>query len=247
MDGGRLGRAHRMLRQRQRLTQADASARSGVARWKIVRLEAGRSAELRLQDIERCFSVLDAHLDVRVWHHGAAIDRLFDEGHARLVAQMALLLREHGWEVKVEVSFSEFGERGSFDLLAWHPGKQALLVQEMKTELGSVEGTLRPFDAKCRLAIKVVGERYGWKPLIMGRMLVMPEERTVRRQVGRFAGLLYGQLPARSRALRSWAVAPTGNIAGIWFLTEVQPVDGKRNPSAILRVRRSRPRSDEAA
>lgn len=197
-------------------------------------------------DIERCFAALDARLDVRATYHGAAGDRLLDEGHARLVGQMAALLRSSGWEVHAEVTYSEFGERGSIDLLGWHAAARALLVDEVKTEIGSVEGTLRPFDAKCRLAIKIAGERFGWRPAVMGRMLILPELRSVRRTVERHAEVLYGALPARSRSLRSWVAAPAANVGGIWFLSEPQPANATRNPSSILRVRTSQPRSAAA-
>jgi transcriptional regulator with XRE-family HTH domain len=247
MDGARVGRLHRVLRQRAGMTQDDLAARTGVARWKIVLLEAGRAAELRVRDIEACFASLGGRLDVRAWYHGAAADRVLDETHAVLLGRKQDLVSRHGWIPHPEVTFSEFGERGSIDLLAWHPAARALLVDEMKSELGSVEGTLRPFDAKCRLAIKVAGERFGYVPRIMGRMLVFPDERTVRRAVDRHAGVLYGALPAHSRALRSWITEPSGNIAGIWFLTIGQPINATRNPSSIRRVRRRGPRSDEAA
>lgn len=247
MDGYRLGRLHRILRQRAGLTQDELARRSDVARWKIVLLESGRAAELRIGDVERCFAALDARLDVRAWYHGAAADRLLDEGHAVLVGAKQVLVARYGWQPHPEVTFSEFGERGSIDLLAWHPARRALLVDEMKTELGSVEGTLRPFDAKCRLAIKVAGERFGWRPVVVGRMLVLPDDRTVRRTVERHADVLFGALPAHSRALRSWIARPEGNIAGIWFLSTGQPANVTRNPSSIRRVRMPRPRSREAA
>jgi hypothetical protein len=81
----------------------------------------------------------------------------------------------------------------------------------------------------------------------MGRMLILPDERTVRRSVERHADLLYGALPARSRALRRWVTAPSGNVAGVWFLTIGQPANATRNPSSFRRVRPRSPRSAGAA
>jgi hypothetical protein len=245
VDAHRLGRLHRLLRQRAGLTQAEVAATAGVARWKIVRLEAGLAGQLRIDDVDSCFAAIGGRLDVRGWYNGAAGDRLLDEVHARVGGRKREVLTPYGWLVQAEVSFSEYGERGSIDLLAYHPPTRALLVDEIKSEIGSVEGLLRPFDIKCRLAPKIARERFGWQPQLLGRMLVLPEERSVRRTVERHAGLLYGALPARSRALRSWVARPTGNIAGIWFLTLDQPANPTRNPSAILRVRRTRSRSGE--
>ncbi len=247
MDGHQLGRLHRLLRQRSRLTQSNVAVRAGVARWKIVRLEAGDASELRIGDVDACFRALGGRLDVRGWYNGAAGDRLLDEVHAQLVGAKQRLLVVHRWESRSEVTFSEFGERGSIDLLGWHAATRALLVDEMKSEIASVEGTLRPFDVKCRLAIKVARERFGWEPTIMGRMLVLPAERSVRRTVERHAGVLYGALPTHSRELRRWIAHPAGNIAGIWFLTTGQPANLTRNPSSVRRVRRPASRSDRRA
>ena len=37
-----------------------------------------------------------------------------------------------------EVSFSIYGERGVIDILAWHPGRRALLIIELKTDIVDV-------------------------------------------------------------------------------------------------------------
>lgn len=247
MNGYHLGRLVRMLRHRAALTQQELGDRAGVARWKLVKLEAGELDGLRFGDVERLLAALDGRLDVRGSYHGAAGDRLLDERHALILGARATLLRRYEFVPQSEVSFSEYGERGSIDLMGWHAARRALLVEEIKSELGSIEGTLRPFDAKCRLASKIARERFGWHPLVMARILVLPEESAARRAVERHAAVLDSALPARSRDLRSWLRKPVGHTAGIWFQSAAQHVNAKRNPSAILRVRSRRPRSDEAA
>jgi predicted transcriptional regulator len=47
MDGRRVGRAHRAIRHRLGLRQADVAAKAGIGRWKIVMLEAGEVDDLR--------------------------------------------------------------------------------------------------------------------------------------------------------------------------------------------------------
>ncbi|HSH21197.1 MAG TPA: helix-turn-helix transcriptional regulator [Candidatus Caenarcaniphilales bacterium] len=247
MNGYRIGRLHRVLRHRAGLTQEELARKCSVGRWKIVKLEAGELADLRLGDVDRCFAALDARLDVRGWYHGAAADRLLDEGHAGLAAQAVDVLRPYGWVSQVEVSFSEFGERGSVDVLGWHATTGTLFVEEIKSEMGSIEGTLRPLDVKCRLAPKIALKRFGWSAKALGRILLLPEDRTARRAVDRHAAVLDVALPARSRELRSWVRQPRGGIAGIWFLTDVGGANGRRNPSAIRRVRRARPRSHDGS
>jgi len=243
VDGYKIGRLARLLRHRAGMTQAAMAALTGVRRWKLVKLEAGDIAKLRFGDVDRCLAALDARLDVRAWHHGAAADRLLDERHASLVGEIVRILRRHGWIVEVEVSFSDYGDRGSIDVLAWQPLGRVLAVLEIKSELGSLEGTLRPFDMKFRLAPKIVRERFGWQPLTIGRILVLPEDRTARRAIERHSVVLDVALPARSRQLRTWLRNPVGGIAGIWFLTERQHSNLARNPSAIRRVSRGNSRS----
>lgn len=209
----------------------------------MVDLELQRLSRLTLDELDACFEVLDARLDLVVRYQGAAVERLLDEGHAALVTAFVRLLNHLGWETQVEVTFNNYGERGSIDIVAWHSDRRTLLVVEVKSELGSVEGTLRPFDIKCRLAPKVVREQFGWQAAIVGRVLLLPEDRTARRAVERHRDVLDQKLPGRSRQLREWLHDPVGAVAGIWFLTFGGVADGKRNPSAIRRVRKPKPRS----
>ena len=243
MDGYRIGRLHRLLRHRAGLTQEELARKCGVGRWKIVQLEAGAIDELRFGDVARCFGALDGRLDVRGWYHGAAGDRLLDERHAMIQGQAVEIQGGFGWLAQVEVSFSDYGDRGSIDVLGWHPGTRSLAVEEVKSELGSIEGTLRPFDVKARLARKIALERYGWDAQFVGRILILPDDSSARRAVERHSAALNAVLPARSREVRAWLRQPVGNIGGIWFLSKVGSADAERNPSAIRRVRRPRPRS----
>jgi transcriptional regulator with XRE-family HTH domain len=247
VDRFRIGRLHRSLRHRARLTQEQLGETAGVAPWKIKRIEAGELDRLRLGDISSSFSALSADFEYLVRYRGAAADRLLDEGHARLVGLIVDLLKLHGWEVRIEVSYSSFGERGSIDVLAWHAAERVLVVIEVKTEFGALESTLRTFDAKVRLAPGIAAKRFAWHARSIGQMLVLPEDRTARRRVDRHATVLRMSLPAGSRELRSWVARPSGSIAGIWFLTIPGLSNVTRNPSSIRRVRHSRARSNEAA
>jgi hypothetical protein len=210
-------------------------------------LEAGEIDDLSIGEVDRCFASLGARLDLSAWWRGAALDRLLDEGHARLVGEVLRRLQSLGWEVRVEVSFSSFGERGSIDILAWHPAHRVLAVFEIKSELGGMDPLLRPLDVKARLAPQIAAREFGWRASgPVGRIVVLPEDRTVRRQVSRHADVLAAALPARSREIPRWLAKPSTPMAGIWFLTEVGRADTMRNPSATRRVRRPSPRSTGA-
>ncbi len=180
---------------------------------------------------------LGARLSVLVSWQGAALDRVLDEGHSRLVGIVLARLAGWGWTTHVEVSYSEFGERGSIDILAWHAKTSTLLVIEIKTELGSVEGLLRPLDAKVRLAPGIARERFGWRAARVAALVVFPESDAVRRQVARHATVIDAALPARSREVVSWLKEPVRTVRGCWFLSDSRGRILNRNPSAVRRVR----------
>jgi hypothetical protein len=181
--------------------------------------------------------VLGVHFSSAASWRGAALDRAIDEGHAQLVGFVNRLVLTWGWETRIEVSYSIWGERGSIDLLAWHAASRTLVVFEIKSELGSVEGLLRPLGAKVRLAKQIAREQFGWNGLTVAVVVVLPETMTARRTVIRHADLMASVLPARSRAIRSWLRRPTGSIRGCWFLSNPRVVTANRNPSAVERVR----------
>lgn len=182
-------------------------------------------------------SALGARLTLVVHWNGADLDRAIDEGHARLTAIVIDRLGKLGWTSRVEVSYSVFGERGSIDVLAWHAATATLLVIEIKTELGSIEGLLRPLDAKVRLASRIAREQVGWHAARVAAIVVFPESDAVRRQVRRHAGVLDLALPATSREIGSWVRKPTGAVRGRWFISDSRRLGVNPNPSSIRRVR----------
>jgi len=173
------------------------------------------------------------------WRAGA-LDRLLDEHHAALAGRVATDLRGAGWLVETEVTYSEYGERGSIDLLAFQPAARVLLVIEVKTDLASAEGTLRKLDEKARLAAKVGQLRFGWPARTVTRLLVFNEESTLRRRVARHEGLFRLALPMRGREIRRWLLAPTATRGGIWFLSASDPGRAIRGRGGRERVRQPR-------
>ena len=172
------------------------------------------------------FSSLGARAHIAIWWNGAALDRLHDERHAKVVDRAVELFRTHGF--RTETEFNEFGERGSIDIFAAHDGSNAVIVGEAKSEWGSNEETLRRQHMKVRLAPKLAERAFGWRPRSIASILLLPDLRTNRRIAQRFAGALAGY-PARARTLRSWLHTPGQSIAGIWFLSDaglVRPRDG---------------------
>jgi hypothetical protein len=218
----------------------DVGNDSGLSRQTVSLVEKGRWTGLTWSSIVAVASAVDAVIGASVSWRGAELDRVLDDGHARLVGLVVERLEAAGWVAKIEVTFSEFGERGSIDVLAWHPTTATLVVIEVKTELGSVEGLLRPLDIKVRLAPKIAQQQFGWRAARVARIVVFPEDRTVRRQIARHAAVMDRALPAANLEIRAWVAAPQGTLRGRWFLTDSRPVALNRNPSAVRRVRRPR-------
>ena len=238
MDELRIGRIVRALRHRLGITQTTLADRATCSQSTISLIERGRLDGVSPPTLRRVLRELDAELVLLVRWRGGGLDRLLDERHAGLGEAVSQLLTADGWEVVPEVSFSIFGERGSIDLLAWHAATRTLLVIELKSELTSIEETLRRHDAKVRLASRIAEERFGWRPVAVGRLLVLPEGRTPRRHVERHATLFQRSYPARNVTVRRWLRDPAGlPIAGLWFLSASDGASAMRVAGPRKRIR----------
>ena len=122
MDLKKLGRAVRALRVRRGWRQEDLGRAVGVSRSVVWRVERGRRQGITIDTLDALAAALDASIDLVMRWEGEGLDRLLDEGHARLVDEVVRRLSALGWDVAVEVSFSRYGERGSIDVLGVAPG-----------------------------------------------------------------------------------------------------------------------------
>jgi transcriptional regulator with XRE-family HTH domain len=239
MDDVQLGARFRALRHRLGWRQADVGERAGLSQDVVSLVEVGRIADVSVRALRRHALALGGELRVELWFRGGDLDRLMDEGHAALVGAVAAVLGSMGWETRPEVSFAVFGERGSIDVVAWHAVSRTLLVVEVKTRLTSIEETLRRHDAKARLAAQVVAERFGWRPVRVARLLVLPDDTTARRHVRRHEAVLGSAYPLRGRELRAWLRAPAGSVAGLAFLPPTKEGRALRGPVSRRRISRA--------
>ena len=218
-DDQRLGELFRLLRHQSELTQEALATATSIPVRDIHRLETGRAGELVLARITRLFAELDARARVAVWWHGAAADRLLDERHASIVERGARLFAQRAWETAIEITFSEYGERGSIDIFAQRRDLGAVAVCEVKGSFGSLEELNRTLDVKVRLAPKICRDRFGWSPTHVGRLLILPDVTTMRRVVAEHRQTMDAIYPARSREVRAWVRQPNRALSGIWFLS----------------------------
>jgi transcriptional regulator with XRE-family HTH domain len=216
-----VGASIRALRRRRGWRQSDLATAAGVSRSLISLIELGRVDDVRMSRLRSVARALDAAIGIDLRWRGAALDRLVDARHAALTSAAMDAIGSAGWIAQPEVSYSRYGERGSIDVLGWHPSARALLVIENKTEVASIEATLHKLDDKARLAAAIAGERFGWRPTSLGRMLILLANTTNRRRVREHDRVLRAALPARAGELRAWVRHPRGPIAGILFV----PVD----------------------
>jgi transcriptional regulator with XRE-family HTH domain len=217
MDAVRFGSDVRLLRARKRWTQARLAAEAGVSRWAVGAAESGHGPRLATEDLIKIVTALGAYLSIRIQFQGEALDRLRDRRHAMLVESTVARLLSHGWEVATEVSFSVFGERGSIDILAFHPATGTLLVVEVKTVVPDVGGMLATIDRKVRLAPDLARAR-GWDVRSVARLLVLSESTTSRRRIADHVATFENAFPSRNVAVPRWLRAPTGAISGLLFL-----------------------------
>ena len=98
-------------------------------------------------------------------------------------------------------------------------------MTEVKSDIGSLEETNRVLDMKERLAPKITEARFGWRPTVVGRILILPGTTAMRRMVERHAATMDAIYPARTNEIKAWLRAPTASIRGIWFISEVAHSD----------------------
>lgn len=173
---------------------------------------------------------LGARASPGLYWQGEALDRLLDAAHAGLVDQVVSLLADAGWHVVPEATFNNFGERGSIDVLAWHPSHETLLIIEVKSAMPDMQALLAGVDRKQRIGRRIAAER-GWRVRSVSRLIVFPEDRTVRRRVDAHASTFDVAYPARTREVGQWIRAPLRPISGLLFLP------GSQRTTARHRVR----------
>jgi transcriptional regulator with XRE-family HTH domain len=246
MNDVEIGRRFRALRHRLGWRQTDVGEAAGLSQDVVSLIECGHVEDVSVRALRGVATALGAELQLSVTFRGGVLDRLLDEGHAAVVAAVLRRLEALGWEVHPEVSFSVYGEMGSIDLVGWHAETRTLVVIEVKTELTSLEETLRTHDAKARLAADIVRDRFGWRPACVARLLVLPDASTPRRQVKRHDEVLRSAYPLRGSALRAWLGDPRGSVAGLAYVSVTTVHRAKRGPTSPRRVRRRQIATTEA-
>jgi hypothetical protein len=175
-----------------------------------------------LEAIDRVVVGLGGELDVRVCWRGEELHRLLDAVHAAIGERLVELLEAQGWRCVAEVTSWIRGEKGSIDLLAWHPATGRLLVVETKSVVPDLQQMLASLDRKVRLAPEIAARR-GWRGTGVAKAIVLAGTSANRGRAERFGATLRTVLPSDGRAMRSWLAAPEGPCpAALWFITDMR-------------------------
>jgi hypothetical protein len=199
-------------------------------------IERGLLEDTSLRLMRRVAASLGISFEIEPRWRGAELATLLDERHARLVQMVVARLTSLGWQVRPEYTFSVWGERGAVDVLAWHPARRAVLCVEVKTKLADLQDLLSTMDRKRRLAPSVVRAE-GWRPLLVGSVLVVPGESWARHAVTRFDAVLTAALPGRTSDVHAWLKLPDRDFRAIWFLFSDGRGSTKRAAGGSMRVR----------
>jgi hypothetical protein len=195
-----------------------------------------------VKTVRQLFAVVDARLNLEARWRGGEIDRLIDARHAAIGGAAADVLIADGWRVLQEVTYAVYRERGSIDLLGVKDAPSIAVVMEIKSEVTSWEETQRKFDEKVRLLPRIVYERLGWRPRVVGAVMALDDSMTNRRRIAALGSAADHAYPARTREVRRWLRQPSGPLRGIWFLSSIPARGGSDGRGGSHRVRRPRPR-----
>ena len=242
MDDQRAGAAFRSVRVRRRLRQQDVSARAGLSRSTVSRIERGHFDQLSLDKVRAVGRVLEIRVEIVARWRAGDLDRLFNARHSALHESVARTFRAlRGWVAAPEVSFAVYGERGVIDILGWHSGRRALLVIELKTDVVDLQDLVGSIDRKRRLA-KGIGRERGWEATTVSCWVIVADSKRNRARVGAHQAMLRAAFPVDGRTIRRWLRDPAGSVAALSFWPSARPGTGMADLPSQVRVRRRRDR-----
>jgi transcriptional regulator with XRE-family HTH domain len=218
MDDVRIGNLARAVRLRKRWRQRDLAQSAGVSQASVSRFERGQLAHLRVETIRRIARALEMEIVFEARWRGGDLARLRDAAHAALVERCVTLLVRHGWRVIPEYTFNHFGDRGSVDILAWHPEREALLIVEVKGRLTDLQDLVATLHRKGRVVPRLVADEHGWRPRAIGVLVFVDGTTANRTLVARHAATFGAAFPGHGIEARRWLATPSGPLAAVWLI-----------------------------
>ena len=244
MNDEQIGRLIAAVRRHVGWRQKDLADAANVDQKVVSLLENGRLERVSVVRFRRVCAALTIEpvLDVR-WRGGLGYC-LIDREHAQIVEQVTAALTRDGWETIPEFTFNVYGERGSVDIVAWHPVYRALLIVEVKTKLTDLQRLLMTMSRKIRVVPGAVEEERGWRRRSLGRLVVVSGTRANRAVVARHAATFAATFPGGSLETRRWLRTPVGDYAGLWFVAARREPPASSDLPRRARVGRPRPTAE---
>lgn len=250
MDDVRFGLMVRAIRIRMRLRQEDLARLAGVSPTTISRIEHGRLDGVPIGTLRRVAAVLEIRLDLVPRWRGGELERVVGARHSALHELVARDMETRpAWVSVPEVSFSHYGERGVIDRLMYHPGRAALVVIELKTEIVDVNEVIGTLDRKVRRAPEIARQR-GWdvpRDVVASAWLIVADSRTNRRRVHEHRAVLRSAYPLDGRSIASWLADPDRVIGCLSFWPDPHGRKVGRGITSVRRVTRAGSRTDRGA
>lgn len=230
-----MGRILRMLRIRKDWRQEDVAAKAGLSQSAIGRQERGWTGALTA--LERHAAVFDLRVEVRLVGRGGDLARLADEEHAAIIESLAAWFQDHGYVTEPEASFSEWGERGRIDLLAFDRRTGTLVIVEVKTQLVDLQDLFGALNIRMRLSHAMAARR-GWR-IQRAAIILAVADTAANRAIVRAHRTLFDGFDGRR--LSTVALGRNGGRVLHW----VRPAAASRQLwiGGRQRVRRQEPRS----
>lgn len=228
----------RVVRIRRGWRQEDLAAVARLSRSQVSRAKRGRFVLLRVGDLRAIADALEVRLPFAPSWRGGETDRVVNERHSLMHERLASIFADlPDWVFRAEVTFSVYGERGSIDLLAWHAGRRALLIVELKTEIADPAALVAQVDRYQRLAGDIARDQ-GWIPLSVSVWVVVADSSMNRRRLARHRTMLRNRFPLEGRTMRSWLRRPSGFVAALSFMADEAVGSTIRKAAPTIRVRR---------
>jgi transcriptional regulator with XRE-family HTH domain len=226
IDDVRIGNIAWAIRRRKGLRQIDVARRAGVAQGCVSKFERGQLAHLRVDTIRRIAQALEMEIVFEARWRGGELARLRDSEHAALVERCVKILKRHGWQVIPEYTFNHFGDRGSVDILAWHPEHEVLLIVEVKSRITDMQDLVATLHRKRRVVPRSVADEQGWQAKAVGVLVFIDGATANRGLIERHAATFGAAFPDRAAEARRWLARPTGALAAMW-LSDSRPRTGR--------------------
>jgi transcriptional regulator with XRE-family HTH domain len=151
--------------------------------------------------LERHAAAFSLRLDLTLHGRAGELARLADEEHAAIVEAVAATFRRLRFVMETEASFSEWGERGRIDLLAFDPRSGTLVIVEAKTQLLDLQDLFGALNIKERLGSTLSSLR-GWQVRHRASVLAVAVTSANREVVGAHPSLFAGFAVRRLSAFR---------------------------------------------